>query len=180
MKVVTAIEGKTQPVKQFGGADTRSVVLDTRTRTPSWRSAAAWPSICSMWCCSTPNPRESHNAEVLASIQALLEGSEAEPTVAQSMSGRSTKFPAQVSVGITNRLRELVGDLVEPVEVVDVVVGVGIAGLDEIDEYASDQAEGFTGEQVVLRELVDFDDSCAEFVELVFDGFTVCHADTFQ
>jgi hypothetical protein len=31
-----------------------------------------------------------------------------------------------------------------------------------------------------LRELVDFDDSGAEFVELVFDGFTVCHENTFQ
>ena len=98
---------------------------------------------------------------------------------AQSISRRS-KSPAQVRIGIIDRLRELVGDLVEPVEVVDVVVGVGIGGLDEIDEHAPDQAEGFTGEQVVLRELVDFDDSCAEFVELVFDGFTVCHENTFH
>ena len=83
-------------------------------------------------------------------------------------------------IGITNRLWELVGDLVEPVEVVDVVVGVGIGGLDEVDEHSPDQAEGFTGEQVLLPELVDFDDSCAEFVELVFDGFTVCHENTFH
>ena len=41
MKVVTAIEGKAQPVKQFGGAGTRSVVLDTRTRISSWRSSMA-------------------------------------------------------------------------------------------------------------------------------------------
>jgi len=59
MKVVTAIEGKTQPVKQFGGADTRSVVLDTRTRISSARSAAAWPSICSMWCCQRQPARKS-------------------------------------------------------------------------------------------------------------------------
>ena len=96
------------------------------------------------------------------------------------ISGRSIKFPAQVRIGIANRLRELVGDLVQPVEVVDVVIGVGIGGLDEVDKHASDQAECFTGEQVVLRELVDFDDSGAEFVELVFDGFTVCHENTFQ
>ena len=90
------------------------------------------------------------------------------------------QVPTQVRIEIIDRLRELVGDLVEPVEVVDVVVGVGIGGLDEIDEHAPDQAEGFTGEQVVLRELVDFDDSCAEFVELIFDGFTVCHENTFH
>ena len=96
------------------------------------------------------------------------------------ISGRSTKLPAQVMIGIADRLRELVGDLVETVEIVDVVVGVGIGGLDEVDEHAPDQAEGFTDEKVVLRELVDFDDSCAEFVELVFDGFTVCHEKTFQ
>jgi hypothetical protein len=36
-----AIEGKTQPVKQFGGADTRSVVLDTGTLISSWRSSMA-------------------------------------------------------------------------------------------------------------------------------------------
>ena len=149
MKVVTAIEGKTQPVKQFGGADTRSVVIDTRRG--SHRGDRPRLGHRSARCGAVnPNPRESHNAEVLANIQALFEDSEAEPTAAQSISGRSTKFPAQVSVGITNRLRELVGDLVEPVEVVDVVVGVGIGGLDEIDEHASDQAEGFTGEQVVL------------------------------
>lgn len=46
--------------------------------------------------------------------------------------------------------------------------------------HSSDQAEGFTGEQVVLRDLVGFDDSRPEFVELVFDGFTVCHENTFQ
>ena len=66
---------------------------------------------------------------------------------------------------ITDRLRELVGDLVEPGEVVDVVVGVGFGGLDEVDEHASDQAEGFTAEQVVLSELVDFDDSRPEGLE---------------
>ena len=71
---------------------------------------------------------------------------------------------SQVPCG--NRLRELVGNLVETFKVVDVVAGVGIGVLDEVDVHASDQAEGFTGEQVVLRELVDFDDSCAEFVEL--------------
>ena len=93
---------------------------------------------------------------------------------------RSTTSSARVRTGISNRLRELVGNLVETLEVVDVVVGVGIGGLDEVDEHASDQAEGFTGEQVVLRELVDFDDSGAEFVELAFDGFTVCHENTVQ
>ena len=104
----------------------------------------------------------------------------AQRTATPSISGRSTKSPAQVRIGITNRLRELVGDLVEPIKVVDVVVGVGIGGLDEVDEHASDQAECFTGEQVVMHELVDFDDSGAEFVELVFDGFTGCHENTFQ
>jgi len=79
MKVVTAIEGKTQPVKQFwrrrypvGGArhqDADLIVEIGRGLAIDLLDVVLF----------NVNPRESHNAEVLANIQALLEGSGAEP-----------------------------------------------------------------------------------------------------
>ena len=79
MKVVTAIEGKTQPVKQFwrrrypvGGARHQDADLIVEI---GRGLAIDLPDVVLF----NVNPRESHNAEVLANIQALLEGSGAEP-----------------------------------------------------------------------------------------------------
>ena len=77
MKLVTAIEGKAQPVKRrrrypVGGArhqDADLIVEIGRGLAIDLLDVVLF----------NVNPRESHNAEVLANIQALLEGSGAEP-----------------------------------------------------------------------------------------------------
>ena len=56
----------------------------------------------------------------------------------QGSTSESASHQRQVSNAHNFGSGKLVGDLVEPVEVVDVVVGVGIGGLDEVDEHASD------------------------------------------
>jgi hypothetical protein len=70
-----------------------------------------------------------------------------------------------------NQLR----DVVEPVQVVDVVIGVRIRGLDQVDKHPPCQAERFTDEREVLSDLSEFDQPCAQVIDLVLDGITLRH-----
>jgi hypothetical protein len=74
-----------------------------------------------------------------------------------------------------SRSKKLMRDLVEPVQVVDVVIGVRIGDLDEVHEHPPHQTERFTDEGYLLRDLVELHRPGAQLIDLVLEGFTLCH-----
>gem|GEM_PF-5509970 len=69
----------------------------------------------------------------------------------------SAPNPAEARVRNSSRRvrKNQLRDVVEPVQVVDVVIGVRIRGLDQVDQHPPRQAERFTDEREVLSDLSD-------------------------